>query len=160
MVTLETPLVELMIQYSTHLSQRDLRRLALVSPWLCPIAQDVLYHSHMLEHLFVHILYHEKISHLLSFAHSLLRRPDLARKIRVLTIVTSGEDYSTSIQPHENSPIPDEYNTAFSFIRHVGRQSIQWRARIANWDARLKNGNGHGWAGLIGLWYLNVEDND
>jgi hypothetical protein len=55
---------------------------------------------------------------------------------------------------------------------------MQWRARLASWDARLKNGNGHAWAGLIpalsprlerpnietldryGLWYLNAQVND
>jgi hypothetical protein len=129
----------------------------------------------MLQHCFINARCHETISCLGIFSHTLLRRPDLARKIRTLTMVTTHEDYSTFIKSCKDGQASPNIAMS-SVIQHVGSQSVQWRVRVGSWEARLKKGNGHAWAGLVlalsprlesldikrlrryGLWHLDSWD--
>jgi hypothetical protein len=149
MTTLETLPTELALEFATHLSQSNLRQLALVSSRLRAIAEEVLYRSPVLERLYQDLYSPDTIHRLGLFAHTLLRRPDLARNIRALTMVTSVQDYSTGIESYEYSIDSGEYDIASGVIHNIGQASVQWGARVASWDDRLKKGNGHAWAGLV-----------
>jgi hypothetical protein len=98
MVTLEVLPNELAIQCAAYLSQKNLRQVALVYLQLHPIAEETLYHLPVLQNCFINLCYNKTMSCLAIFAHTLLRRPDLVRKICTLTIVTSRENYPTFIK--------------------------------------------------------------
>jgi hypothetical protein len=160
MTTLETLPTELALECATHLSQSNLQQLALVSSRLRAIAEEVLYRSPVLERLYQDLYSPDTIHRLGLFAHTLLRRPDLAHNIRALTMVTSVQDYSTGIESYEYSIDSGEYDIASGVMHHIGQASVQWGARVESWDDRLKKGNGNAWAGLVVALLPRLESLD
>jgi hypothetical protein len=173
MVNLEMLPEELMLHCAEYLEQEHLIQFVLVSTILRPIAEDVLYRWLHLEGHF-QTKSHNTIRRLISFARTLLRRPDLAYKVRRLDIVTAKYDKDSS----ELYVKSDEDDNATRVIQHIEQQSAQWSPCVEDWQDRLWVGDGNAWADLIlalvprlqyldialltrdGLWNLDDWDGD
>jgi hypothetical protein len=162
-----------MLHCAEYFEQEHLIQFVLVSTILRPMAEDVLYRWPRLEGHF-QTKSHNTIRRLTSFARTLLRRPDLAYKVRRLDIVTAEYDKDSS----ELYVKSDEEDNATRVIQHIGQQSAQRSARVEDWQDRLWVGDGNAWAGLIlalvprlqyldialltrdGLWHLDDWDGE
>jgi hypothetical protein len=130
---------------ASSLGLLDLWQLVVASSWLGPIAEDVLYQSPIREECYGdREQYCTAIPRLRAFARTLLHRPDLANKVRSLSMSTAKHDHVSNQFINLSSG-----DKALQLLEQIGLDSAQWHASVRDWKARLTLGQGHAWAGLI-----------
>ncbi|KAF1915766.1 hypothetical protein BDU57DRAFT_573072 [Ampelomyces quisqualis] len=149
---------ELLLLCVSFLGPLDLRQLALASSWVRPAAENALYQSPIIDNWYSsRERYRTAVPRLHAFARTLLHRPDLAKKVHGLSMTTAKHDHESNQFLNLSSD-----GEAFQLLERIGQESMQWHARVEDWQARLRSGQGHAWAGLIlallpRLTYLSIE---
>jgi hypothetical protein len=140
MASLYTLPNKLLLNVAKFLDKPDLLKLALTCRKFTSIAQDVLYDAPELQDYYSTPIT-TTIQRIRDLGRTLLRRPDLARKVRELTVVAVDGTHSTI-----------ELGTmelAGQILGEIARYSPQLTANVEDWIHRLREGRGVAWVGLI-----------
>ncbi len=135
---------ELLFDITVYITeQQDLFSLSLASHQLRRIANEKLYTHPVLDEPYSH-RYHHTVEKVFSFGLALLRRPEVASRVRTLSI-------SLLRQQAKSSPTwsSGDMAKALQTIEAMGTKGPCWTARVADWKARLLRSDGKACGGLI-----------